>query len=57
MTNPSNYIDGLEIFSGQTRDQIIIIRDALKEFRTTDAKELSVELAGKDWSLNIRARR
>lgn len=47
----------IEVFSGETRDQIIIIRDVVTALRDTDAKEITVEMVNKNWSMNVRARR
>ena len=47
----------VEIYAGHTRDQIILIREAVHSLRTEAAREIKVTVLHKDFTLTVEARK
>ena len=44
-------------YSGETRDQIILIREAIHALRTEAASQINVKVQREKWSLTVEARK
>ncbi len=53
--NPKNLINGVDLWSGPTRDCICLIREAIEQ--TKALSEFEVSIVNKDWNLSIKGKR
>lgn len=56
MTDATTASD-VDIYAGHTRDQIILIREAVHSLRTEAAREIKVTVQHKDFTLTVDARK
>ena len=47
----------VEIYASDTRDHIILIREAIHPVRTGAIREVSIKVQTKDWTLSVTARK
>ncbi len=49
--------DSTKVFSGHTRDDIILIRESIVSMRVADLRELKIERTSKETSISIFMKR